>query len=153
MPAAFRALRAPARSGGHRRSRAPGGTRALPFLPGARLQDHEPRPRAGRGMSVAEPADADVPVLTQVFEDLPLEAPAAPPAPATPATQLDQDALDALADQLERGLLERLGPEIDRATARALNGVRAELTVSVMQIVRESVTAAVAQALRGQKKG
>ena len=102
-------------------------------------------------MSVAEPADGDVPVLTQVFEDLPVEAPATPPAPAEPAALVDQDALDALADQLERGLLERLGPEIDRATARALNGVRAELTVSVMQIVRESVAAAVAQALRGQK--
>jgi hypothetical protein len=90
-------------------------------------------------VSAADPVDADVPVLTQVVEDLPLE-------PAAPS------ALDALADQLERALLERLGPEIDRATARALNGVRAELTVSVMQIVRESVAAAVAQALRGQKK-
>jgi hypothetical protein len=103
-------------------------------------------------MSAAEPADSDVPVLTQVVEDLPVEAPAAPPAPAAPAADVDQDALDALSDQLERGLLERLGPEIDRATARALNGVRAELTVSVMQIVRESVAAAVAQALHGQKK-
>ena len=104
-------------------------------------------------MSPPEPADGDVPVLTQVVEDLPpVEAPAAPPAPAAPAADVGQDALDALADQLERGLLERLGPEIDRATARALNGVRAELTVSVMQIVRESVAAAVAQALHGQKK-
>jgi hypothetical protein len=99
-------------------------------------------------MSAAEPADVDVPVLTQVVEDLALE----PPVPAAPAGHVDENALDALADQLERALLERLGPEIDRATARALNGVRAELTVSVMKIVRESVAAAVAQALRGPKK-
>jgi hypothetical protein len=102
-------------------------------------------------MSGAEPADADVPVLTQVVEDLPVE-PAPPSAPAAPAAHVDESALDALADQLEHALLVRLGPEIDRATARALNGVRAELTVSVMQIVRESVAAAVAQALRGHKK-
>ena len=102
-------------------------------------------------MSAAEPADADVPVLTQVAEDLPVE-PTAPPAAAAPAALVDASAFDALADQLEHALLERLGPEIDRATARALNGVRAELTVSVMQIVRESVAAAVAQALRGQNK-
>jgi hypothetical protein len=102
-------------------------------------------------MSAAEPADGDVPVLTQVVEDLLVE-PAAPPAPAARAAHVDENALDALADQLERALLERLGPEIDRATARALNGVRAELTVSVMKIVRESVAAAVAQALHGPKK-
>src|SRR4029077_6327060 len=140
---------APARGGAHGRSRAPGGACALPLLPGARLQDHQPRSGEGRGMSAAEPADADVPVLTQVVEDLPVEPaePAAPPVPAAHAAQVDESALDALADQLERALLERLGPEIDRATARALNGVRAELTVSVMQIVRESVAAAVAQAL------
>jgi len=99
-------------------------------------------------VSAADPGDADVPVLTQVVEDL--SAP--PPAPVAPATPVDLAALDTLADQLEHALLERLGPEIDRATARALNGVRAELTVSVMTIVRESVAAAVAQALRGQKK-
>lgn len=102
-------------------------------------------------MSAAAPADADVPVLTQVVEDLPVE-PATPPAPAARAAHVDQNALDALADQLEHALLERLGPEIDRATARALNAVRAELTVSVMRIVREAVAAAVAQALHGQKK-
>jgi len=75
-------------------------------------------------VSAADPVDADVPVLTQVVEDLPLE-PAAPSAPAAPAAHVDQDALDALADQLERALLERLGPEIDRATARACPPPRA----------------------------
>ena len=107
-------------------------------------------------MNAAEASDGDVPVLTQVVDDLASEAlaPAVPAAPpAAPAASVDDAALDALADQLERALLERLGPEIDRATARALNGVRAELTVSVMTIVRESVAAAVAQALSGQKKG
>ena len=101
-------------------------------------------------MSATDPVDSDVPLLTQVVDDLAPEPPAVPPAP--PAASVDEAALDALADQLERALLERLGPEIDRATARALNGVRAELTVSVMTIVRESVAAAVAQALHGQKK-
>jgi len=102
-------------------------------------------------MSAAEPADADVPVLTEVVDDLPV-APATPLAAAAPATHVDESTLDALADQLEQALLERLGPEIDRATARALNAVRAELTVSVMRIVREAVAAAVAQALHGPKK-
>ncbi|HEY7241895.1 MAG TPA: hypothetical protein VH600_22180 [Burkholderiales bacterium] len=99
----------------------------------------------------AEAGDGDVPVLTQVVEDLAVATPA-PEAPVVPPASVDLAALDTLADQLEHALLERLGPEIDRATARALNGVRAELTVSVMQIVRESVAAAVAQALRGPKK-
>ena len=103
-------------------------------------------------MSATDPVDSDIPVLTQVFEDLATEPPAPAVPPALPAASVDEAALDALADQLERALLERLGPEIDRATARALNGVRAELTVSVMTIVRESVAAAVAQALHGQKK-
>jgi hypothetical protein len=102
-------------------------------------------------MSAAEPAGVDVPVLTEVVEDLPLE-PALAPAPAAPASHVDENALDALADQLEHALLERLGPEIHRATARALNAVRADLTISVTQIVREAVAAAVAQALDGQKK-
>ena len=103
-------------------------------------------------MSATDPVDSDVPVLTQVVEDLASEPPAPAVAPRAPVASVDNAALDALADQLERALLERLGPEIDRATARALNGVRAELTVSVMTIVRESVAAAVAQALRGPKK-
>jgi len=103
-------------------------------------------------VSATDPADSDVPVLTQVVEDLASEPPAPAVRPAASAASVDEAALDALADQLERALLERLGPEIDRATARALNGVRSELTVSVMTIVRESVAAAVAQALSGQKK-
>lgn len=102
-------------------------------------------------MSAAEPADdAEVPILTQVADDLAV-APAAPPAAAAPAAYVDERTLDALADQLEHALLERLGPEIDRATARALNAVRAELTVCVMQNVRESVAAALAQALHSKK--
>lgn len=102
-------------------------------------------------MSTAEPADdAEVPILTQVVDDLPV-APPTPPAPAAPAARVGESDLDALADQLEHALLERLGPEIDRATARALNAVRAELTVCVMQNVRESVAAALAQALHGKK--
>ena len=85
-----------------------------------------------------EPHEADVPVLTQVVEDM----------PAAPVPALDDAAPEELALQLERALLERLGPEVERVTARALDKVRAELTVSVLRMVRE----AVAQALAAPKR-
>jgi len=95
----------------------------------------------------AEPHEAEVPVLTQVVEDL-AAAPAPPPAPAA----IDEAALEALALQLERELLERLGPEVDRVTARALDKVRAGLTISVLAMVREAVAASVAKALGVPKR-
>jgi hypothetical protein len=84
-----------------------------------------------------EPHEADVPVLTQVVEEMP-----------APAPGLDHAAPEELALQLERALLERLGPEVERVTARALDKVRAELTISVLRMVRE----AVAQALAASKR-
>ena len=48
MPAALRALRAPARSRGGRRRRAPGRPQPLSLLPRARLQDQQPRPGGRR---------------------------------------------------------------------------------------------------------
>jgi hypothetical protein len=86
----------------------------------------------------AEPHEADVPVLTQVVEEM----------PAAPAPAIDDAASEELALQLERALLERLGPEVERVTARAVDKVRAELTVSVLRMVRE----AVAQALAASKR-
>jgi hypothetical protein len=85
-----------------------------------------------------EPHEADVPVLTQVAEEM----------PAAPAPAIDDAASEELALQLERALLERLGPEVERVTARAVDKVRAELTVSVLRMVRE----AVAQALAASKR-
>jgi hypothetical protein len=86
--------------------------------------------------------DADVPVLTEVVEDL----------PAAPAAALDRAALEALADQLERVLLERLRPEVDRVAARALDSMRVELTTGVLRIVREAVAASVAKALGAPRR-
>jgi hypothetical protein len=63
----------------------------------------------------------DVPVLTQVVEDVP---PARPP--------IDAAALEALARRIEQDLIERLGPQIQRLTTQA---------------VHEAVAAALAQAL------
>ena len=94
-------------------------------------------------MTPPEPAQADIPVLTEVLEDTPA---AAPPA-------LEAAALDALALELERALLERLGPELDRVTARALDRVRADLTLSVLQMVREAVAVSVMRELSGPKRG
>jgi hypothetical protein len=88
-------------------------------------------------MTPPEPAEPDVPVLTQVVDDTP--GAAAPP--------LDLAALEALALELESALLERLGPELDRVTARALDRVRADLTVSILQMVREAVAASVSREL------
>jgi hypothetical protein len=88
-------------------------------------------------VTLPEPAEPDVPVLTQVVD--------APPGAAAPP--LDLAALEALALELERALLERLGPEMDRVTARALERVRADLTVGILQMVREAVAASVSREL------
>ena len=93
-------------------------------------------------MTAPEPQQGDVPVLTQVVEDV----------PAAPAPAPDAAALDALALQLERALLERLGPEVERVTARALDRVRADLTLSVLRMVREAVAASVSQELAVPKR-
>jgi hypothetical protein len=91
---------------------------------------------------------SDVPVLTEVVDDVARRRPA-----------VDPEALEALARELERAVLERLGPEVERVIqeklARALSGlvgqsgdgIRAELTRSVTQMVREAVAASVAHAL------
>jgi len=72
---------------------------------------------------MSEPEESgDVPVLTQVVDDL--------PAP-------DAAALEALGRQLEQALLERLTPEIQRLTTQA---------------VREAVAATLAQALGEPKR-
>ena len=103
-------------------------------------------------MSLPEPREAEVPVLTQVvLEDEPA-APAAASVDAAPPAASDAAALDALSLQLERELLERLGPEIHRVTARALDKVRAGLTISVLQIVHEAVAASVAKALNTPRR-
>jgi hypothetical protein len=86
--------------------------------------------------------DADVPVLTDVVDNVPV----------APAASLDRAALDALADQLERVLLERLRPEIERIAARALEGMRVDLTTGVLRIVREAVAASVAKALGAPRR-
>jgi len=93
-------------------------------------------------VTAPEPQQGDVPVLTQVVEDV----------PAAPAPALDAAALDALALQLERALLERLGPEVERVTGRALDRVRADLTLSVLRMVREAVAASVSQELAVPKR-
>ena len=93
-------------------------------------------------------ADPDVPVLTEVVDELP-----------APRREMHLAALEALADELERAVLERLRPEVDRVIeeklARTLSsvlgesvdGMRAELKHSVTQMVREAVAASVASAL------
>jgi hypothetical protein len=67
---------------------------------------------------------ADVPVLTQVVDEL-------------PAAGLDSAALEALGRQLEQALVQRLAPELQRLTTQA---------------VREAVAAALAQALGEPKR-
>jgi hypothetical protein len=70
--------------------------------------------------------NVDVPVLTQVVEELP--PPSAPP----PAVITAGAALEALARDIEQAVLARLAPEIERV---------------VSQTVREAVAASLAQAL------
>jgi hypothetical protein len=67
---------------------------------------------------------ADVPVLTQVVEEL-----APPPAATAPESGA---ALEAMARAIEQAVLARLAPEIERVVA---------------QTVREAVAASLAQAL------
>jgi hypothetical protein len=91
--------------------------------------------------------DPDVPVLTEVIDELPGHR-----------REVDAAALEALAAELERAVLERLSPEVERlieeklvnAVANVLGdseSMRAELTRSVTQMVREAVAASVASAL------
>jgi hypothetical protein len=91
--------------------------------------------------------DPDVPVLTEVIDELPGRR-----------KEVDAAALEALAAELERAVLERLSPEVERliedklvnALASVLgdsNNVREELTQSVKQMVREAVATSVARAL------
>ena len=68
-----------------------------------------------RVMSVSE-GEADVPVLTEVFEG----------EPASRAV-LDAEALQALAQDLERALLARLVPELERVVAEAVREALASL--------------------------
>jgi len=84
---------------------------------------------------LVKPIDDDVPVLTEVVNEL-----TAAPRPPDPI------ALEALARELERAVLERLGPEVDRVMGQALDVARAELKDSVNQIVREAVAQALATA-------
>ena len=84
---------------------------------------------------LVKPIDNDVPVLTEVVNEL-----TAAPRPPDPIT------LEALARELERAVLERLGPEVDRVMGQALDVARAELKDSVNQIVREAVAQALATA-------
>jgi hypothetical protein len=91
--------------------------------------------------------DPDVPVLTEVIDELPGRR-----------KEVDEAALEALAAELERAVLERLSPEVERLIEEKLvnvlasvlgdsSGIRAELTRSVTQLVREAVAASVARAL------
>jgi hypothetical protein len=68
--------------------------------------------------------DSDVPVLTQVVDEL-------------PAATLDAAAIEALTRQIEQTLIERLTPQLERLTAQA---------------VREAVAATLAQALGEPKR-
>ena len=107
-----------------------------------------------RGPLGRNPAEPEVPVLTEVVED--------DPARSRPA--VDAEALEALALELERAVLERLGPEVDRVIeeklAKTLNsflgqsvdGMRNALTENVTQMVREAVAASVARALTATDK-
>ena len=74
-------------------------------------------------MSESDPS-ADVPLLTQVVDEL--------PAPA-----LDAAALEALGRQIEQALIARLTPQLERLTAQA---------------VREAVATTLAQALGEPKR-
>jgi len=93
-------------------------------------------------------APTDVPVLTEVVEDVHARRPA-----------VDPEALEALARELERAVLERLGPEVERVieeklsralsglVGQSVDGMRGELTRNVTQMVREAVAASVSRAL------
>jgi AcrR family transcriptional regulator len=93
--------------------------------------------------------ESDVPVLTEVVDDVPAPRPAA----------MNAAALEALARELERAVLERLGPEVDRVIeekltrtlsgvlGQSVEGMRVELSQSVAQMVREAVAASVASTL------
>ena len=97
-------------------------------------------------------ADPDVPLLTEVIEELPPKR-----------REVDNAALEALASELEKAVLERLAPEVDRVIEEKLvnalasvlgdtDAMRAELKQSVTQMVREAVAASVARALAAEEK-
>ena len=79
-----------------------------------------------RHQEQAQKAEADIPVLTDTFD----QEPAGRVAPAT------QELLDAI----EAAVLERLWPELDRILERQLQELRAEMAASFRQAVRHAIS-------------
>jgi hypothetical protein len=104
----------------------------------ALLKKHRTRPKPKTTGAPVE--NLDIPVLTEVVDTVPAEAPTSVD---ELAQRLHQDVLKSLQPQIESLLDARLAQTLADLLEQVLHGMEAELKISLRAMVRDAVAAAI----------